>query len=176
MIVALEKIFIKKPSKYTGFEVFNFDIFVQMVKFFARRDSRLFKMKLMKYLWYADFLNFKRTTLSISGLEYVHLPLGPVPDNHEILLSLLSNESEHIAKDYIDLGYENLGELYKAVGECDETFFTPEELRTLECVYDSLNKHTSTSISDYSHKEKAWLETNDGESISYENSRDLSLD
>lgn len=171
----LERLFTKKPSKYTGFKEFNFDKLVQMVKFFAQRDSRLYKVKLMKYLWYADFLNFKRSTLSISGLQYTHMQLGPVPDEHEALLTLLTRAKEHIQKEYVDLGYENPGELYRAVGDFDDSLFDLDELKTLEDVYEELNHHSSTSISNYSHKEMAWLDTIDGEIISYEYARDLSL-
>lgn len=174
-LTMMERIFAKAPSKYTGFREFNFDKFVQMVKFFALRDSKLYKVKLMKYLWYADFLNFKRTTVSISGLQYVHLPMGPVPEEHEILLYLLVRGKEHIEKEYVDLGYENPGELYKAIGDFDESLFDPGELKTLGDVYEALNCHSSTSISNHSHKEMAWLNTSDGEIISYEYARELSL-
>lgn len=174
-LTMLERVFTKESSKYTGFRKFNFDKFVQMVKFFALRDPKLYKVKLMKYLWYADFLNFKRTTVSISGLQYVHLPLGPVPEEHEILLSLLVRGNEHIEKEYVDLGYENPAELYKAIGDFDESLFAPEELKTLEDVYEELHHHGSTSISNLSHKEMAWLDTSDGEPITYEYARDLSL-
>ncbi|MDQ7792045.1 MAG: type II toxin-antitoxin system antitoxin SocA domain-containing protein [Candidatus Desulforudaceae bacterium] len=51
-----------------------------MIKFFAVNDVRVLKVKLMKYLWYSDFLHFKRNTVSISGLSYVRAPFGPVPN------------------------------------------------------------------------------------------------
>lgn len=171
----LEKRFVLKPSKFTGFKEFNFNKFVQLVKFYASRDPRLSKVKLMKYLWYSDFLSFKRTTLSISGLKYVHLPMGPVPENYEDLLYLLTMEKEHIEKDYVDLGCENFGELYKSVGDFDESLFEKEEVDTLIDVYKALCDYTSTSISDLSHKETAWREISNGDIISYEYAINLSL-
>jgi len=175
LLTVLEQMFTKTPSEYTGFKEFNLDKVIQIVKFFASRDNRLYKVKLMKYLWYADFLHFKRTTVSMSGLQYVHLPMGPVPEEHEILFSLIVRGNEHIEKEYVDLGYDNLGELYKAIGNFDDSFFDPEELETLEYAYETLNHHSSTSISNYSHKEMACFDTNAGEMISYEYARELSL-
>jgi putative zinc finger/helix-turn-helix YgiT family protein len=170
----IEKSFVKKASAYTGFKVFNQDKFLQTVKFFACKDPRLFKVKLMKYLWYADFLHFKRATVSINGLQYVHLPLGPVPDNYNLLLHLVET-SGHFEKEYVECGHDNLGELYKPVGEFDDSLFSAEELQTLNYVYEKFKHASSRSISSLSHEETAWLETDAGEPISYEHALKLSL-
>jgi len=101
--------------------------------------------------------------------------MGPVPENYEDLLYLLTMEKEHIEKDYVDLGCENFGELYKSVGDFDESLFEKEEVDTLIDVYKALCDYTSTSISDLSHKETAWREISNGDIISYEYAINLSL-
>lgn len=169
-----ESLFIKRPSIFTGFRVFNLDKLIQTVKFFGANDSWLFKVKLVKCLWYADFLHFKRSTLSINGLQYVHLPLGPVPDKYDLLLGLVE-ATGHVKKEYVDIGYDNLGELYKPVGGFDSSLFTPEELQTLQDVCDAFKNESSKSISERSHREAAWQETVDGDLISYEYARYLTL-
>lgn len=40
-------------------------------------------------MFYSDFLNYKNTGESITGLEYIKYPFGPVPNNYEILLHYL---------------------------------------------------------------------------------------
>ena len=37
-------------------------------------------------MFYADFLNYKETGASITGLEYSKLPLGPVPEQFDTQL------------------------------------------------------------------------------------------
>ncbi|GAB6274993.1 MAG: hypothetical protein STSR0004_18580 [Peptococcaceae bacterium] len=93
-------------SVWTGFVPFVAEKFSDMVTFFAHSKSRLSKTKLLKLLWYADFLHFKRHVVGISGEVYVHLPLGPVPDGYTYLLGELEKEKiikiePLLVKDYI---------------------------------------------------------------------------
>jgi putative zinc finger/helix-turn-helix YgiT family protein len=174
LISIIEKYFIKEPTRFTGYTKFDLDKVVQTVKYFASLDKHLYKVKLIKYLWYSDFLNFKRTTNSINGLMYVHLPLGPVPDNYDLLLSLVESKEDQVIKEYVNLGYENLGELYKAVDDFDSTLFTEDELTTLIDVYNNFKNDTSLKISERSHQETAWLKTSNKEPIPYDLAFELS--
>jgi hypothetical protein len=70
------------------------------------RDGVL-KTKLMKLLWYADFLIFKKYKRSISGAPYWHKEFGPVPVEHDTVLgcgtglNLISiNEKEDTSSGY----------------------------------------------------------------------------
>ena len=38
-------------------------------------------------MFYSDFINYKLTCKSITGLQYSKLPYGPVPDQFETLLN-----------------------------------------------------------------------------------------
>jgi transcriptional regulator with XRE-family HTH domain len=173
--ILLEQFFCDEPDIMNGYKRFDLDKLVQTVKFFAIKDNKLYKLKLMKYLWYSDFLHFKRHTVSINGLRYAHLPIGPAPDRHDLLIALLLEQSDHIFREYEDFGYEHPGEKFKAVGPLDDSLFDEEELITLNDVYESLNHHSGMSGSDYSHQESAWLKTTNGELISYEFAKELSL-
>ncbi|MBA2873166.1 putative zinc finger/helix-turn-helix YgiT family protein [Anoxybacillus calidus] len=165
----------KEKNIYTGFKEFDLNKFIHVVKFFAIRDPELYKVKLMKYLWYSDFLNFKRNTLSITGLRYVRLPMGPVPDEHDLLIAMVLKTGE-ISREYIDFGYPNLAELFKSKdSHLDESVFETEELEVLHDVYEALKHHSSKSISNYSHHESGWLNTEENNPISYEYAFELSL-
>lgn len=50
-----------------------------MINYLAAKVESLHKVKLMKMLWYSDYLHYKRNGVSISGLVYRALPMGAVP-------------------------------------------------------------------------------------------------
>src|SRR5690625_7596981 len=78
-----DNLFVRETSLYTGYGTFDLDKVTQIVKFFATKDENLFKLRLLKYLFYSDFLFFKRFSVSLSGLTYQRFPMGPVPRSEE---------------------------------------------------------------------------------------------
>lgn len=172
----IENSFSAPPNEYTGYQAFNLDKLLNIIRYFASKDRNVLKVKLMKYLWYTDFLHFKNWTISLTGLQYAKLPRGPVPIQYDLLIGLVLNESGDIKRDFVDYGYANPGEWFYFDGEFDDSIFTKEELETLEKVYEVVSPHNSTSISEFSHKEKGWLETDDRDIISYEFAQFLNID
>lgn len=63
-----------------------------MVLFFANKSLELLKTKLMKLLNYSDMIFYKENGVSISGLRYVHLPFGPVPENFDMLMEKMAED------------------------------------------------------------------------------------
>ena len=54
--------------------------------FFAQYCENLYKVKLMKMLWYADALAYKQRGRAITGLVYQHQKYGALPiANSEII-------------------------------------------------------------------------------------------
>lgn len=131
-----------------------------MVLFFANECKSLLKTKLMKLLNYADMVFYKENGISMSGLKYVHLPYGPVPDNFDFLLGKMA--TDHIA--YIEVycinGYEN----HQVIPECEfsDDMLSDIEIEVLERVYDKFKNYGSAEISEYSHKEKGYSSTKPG--------------
>src|SRR5690625_757475 len=101
--------------------------------------------------------------------------MGPVPVEYDFLLDVVSKTGE-VTKEYVDIGYEHIGEKIIAVGDFDESYFSEDELNVLEAVYQKLKDYNSKAISELTHKEPAWLETGHLEYISYEHSDRLLLD
>lgn len=174
MLDFADHIFSSKPSEYTGYNTFNIDKLTNMIKFFTDKVDNLFKMKLLKFLFYADFLSFKRSTISISGLQYKRLPMGPVPDDYDLLLDLVVKTGE-IDKEIVSMGYPNPGEKFTASGEVDFSVFNKDEIRVLEDICELLSRYNSQKISDLSHEEDAWLKTDHVDIISYKHGSTLSL-
>lgn len=151
---------------------FSFEKLGGMVAFFALNTAELFKTKLLKLLWYADFLHFKRHGISISGLRYIHLPYGPVPNNYTHLLGDLEAK-ERIRIEPVPVG-ETEGELIIAFSQ-DLNVFTDTELQTLRDVQQYFGSWSTTKLSLHSHKEKAYRATQHLDMISYRFADELSI-
>ncbi len=57
-----------------------------------------------------------------------------------------------------------------------EDVLSDEENGVLERVYEKFKDYGSAEISEYSHKEKGYINTNTGEIISYAYAKDIQLD
>jgi len=159
-----------EKNSLNGFRKLDLSKLYNTVLFFSR--DGVLKSKLNKLLFYADFKHFKECTLSITGLRYVHLPYGPVPDNYSMYYATLFSKGlvEFIEESYSQ-GY--VGEVIKSVKEPDLNIFSPSELRIMASVMDDFKGYTATQIQKFSHKEKAYQQTNDGETISYAYANEL---
>ncbi len=159
------------PTEYNGYTKLNKEKIYNMIIFLA--DNTILKTKLLKEMFYADFLFYKENCKSITGLEYCKLPFGPVPDKFETILS------KGLQEDIIDyeLVANNSIEYYEITSkkEFNRKIFTKEELKVLNIVKKYFKDYNVSEIVDYSHKEKAFLSTNKCEKISYDYSFDIDL-
>ena len=165
--------FSRTPCEENGFKGFDYEKVCAMVLFFAHKSSELLKTKLMKLLNYSDMIFYKENGISMSGLKYAHLPYGPVPENFDILLGKMA--ADHIA--HIEVTYDNGYEKHQVIPECDisEDIFSAEELEVLERIFVKFKDFGSADISNYSHKEKGYRSTKQGEIISYSYAKDIQL-
>lgn len=161
------------PCEDNGYKGFDYEKFCLMVLYFAQKSPELLKTKLMKLLNYSDMLFYKENGVSISGLKYVHLPFGPVPENYDVLFGIMS--ADHIA--HVEIVYDNGYEKHQIVPDCDfdNNYFSIEELEVLARVYEKFKTYGSKDISVYSHKENGYCSTKPGEIISYSFAKDISL-
>ncbi len=167
---AVARFAVYPPDVNSGYKSFDVYRFFQCVKFFCYQDGIL-KTKLMKLLFYADFLHFKLNEVSITGARYAHAPHGPVPDQFETWLTALVDWKKEIV--YTEQSFGNhMGEAYIS-GEPDWPVFSASELAALATVKDKFEQYNASRIREYSHCEKGYQETKDGEIISYRYARDL---
>ena len=154
---------------YSGYRNPNFEKFTEMVVYFSEQIQP-FKTKMNKLLFYADFLMFKRSCFSISGVRYKAIDMGPVPNNFQSIFEYLVN------KEVIDIyttefpqGYT--GEQFKAKKErhFKADLFSVEELAVLEKVATVFKSTSTNDIIELSHLEDAWKKNEKERSvISYE--------
>lgn len=161
-------------DEYSGFTKFDLDKTLAMILLIVEKANGVFATKLNKLMWYADFLYFKRFKKSISGCSYVHLPLGPVPNDYD-LLTLIATEDNLITKEEYFFQNGMAGIKFKAVSTPDKDYFSKEEFQTIDFVVKHFKNYNCQKIKDKSHKEKAYIQTSQGEKISYKFASYLSL-
>lgn len=61
-----------EATELSSYGDFSLEKFIHLILYFA--TNGMLKTKLMKLLWYSDFLYFKRQTVSITGTTYVNYP------------------------------------------------------------------------------------------------------
>lgn len=154
---------------YSGYRNPNFEKFTEMVVYFSDKIEP-FKTKMNKLLFYADFLMFKQSCFSISGVRYKAIDMGPVPNNFQSIFEYLANKDEiDIITTEFSNGYS--GEQFKA--RKDRPFkaelFSTNELETLEKVANVFKSTSTNDIIELSHLEDAWKKNEKNKSvISYE--------
>ena len=154
---------------FSGYRNPNFEKFTEMVVFFSEKMEP-FKTKMNKLLFYADFLMFKKSCFSISGMRYKAIDMGPVPSNFQSIFEYLTNINEiNITTTEFSNGYT--GEKFKVNKNrhFKADLFSTNEIETLEKVA-SVFKSTSThDMIQLSHLEEAWKNNEKAKSeISYE--------
>ena len=161
----------------SGFKEYDLEKLKNMILYLVKRLDEVLKTKLNKLLWYCDFLHFKETSVSITGAQYVRLPLGPVPDHYELIFANMIHEGLLSESEipYQTKDGEVLGEEYTALVEPDESLFSEKEIQVMNSIADTFRDYTSTGIKDKSHQETAYTKCQDGDIISYEYAKKLAL-
>ena len=151
----------KKPNRYNGYQVPDLKKIENMILFFSERMAP-FKTKMNKLLFYADFLHFRETCFSISGLTYKAIQMGPVPKNYGSIYDL-AMEDQYVDIRMHDFG-DYRGEQFVPSGQkaFDSTLFQESELRSLNRIADFFEKKSVHEIIELSHEELAWKNNIDG--------------
>jgi len=160
----------------TGYRRFDYARFAAVVVWFCKQLGSVSRTTVNKLLFYADFLNFKTTTVSLTGAAYRRLDYGPVLADYDGLLSRMESDGFLISQEVeYPRGFTGLN--YSAGPEADRLVsrFTPTEQAVLTHVANTLGHLNAQDISRRSHKETAWQNTSDREIISYALATHLSL-
>ena len=129
-----------------------------MVLFFAEK-MQLWKTKLNKLLFYADFSMYQQTGFWISGMKYRAIDMGPVPNNFNSVFEFLANHGA-VEIQHIPFPDGGTGEKFMPgpAKQFDAQFFSEKELEILKSVAARFNNTSTNEIIKVSHKEKAWVE------------------
>ena len=90
----------EEPSDSNGFTMLNIEKIEAMISYIAEKTDNLFKVKLMKMLWYSDVLAFIENGLAMTGMVYRHEAMGALPVGHYSLMNLekLNIQEEMLTK------------------------------------------------------------------------------
>lgn len=151
-----------KPSSLNGFRPFSLNRVSAVVCELASRCKDLYKTKLQKAMFFADFLCYARTARSMTGLAYAHADYGPVMDGWDGIVAALRDAGT------IELSEKGWGEVVLP-GHCPEGVLSDDELRLVDEVAGLVDTfRTSSEISSFSHELDAWKNTESGCFIEYD--------
>jgi len=136
-----------------GYKLLDIEKVGDIISYFAKHVENLYKVKLMKLLWYCDVLFFNKYGRAITGLVYLHKPLGALPLAHDEIIYLPTIRV--IAEEYEESTSYHIVPFTDAA----EPTFPLEEQEILSKVALQFKSMTGKAISDYMHEEDAYKET-----------------
>ncbi len=163
-------------SEHTGFRYFDYNRFSYVVINLCSKMGEVCTTVINKLLFYTDFLNFKTATVSLTGATYRRLNYGPVLADYDNLLSKMESESLLVKEEKV-FPNDTTGYYYKP-GPQSESIriqLTNHEENVLNFIATEFLNCTAKVISNRSHNENAWKETEDKALISYLYAHSLSL-
>lgn len=161
-----------EPSDYSGGKPFDIVKFKNVCKFFAK--GGVWKTKLNKLLYYLDFAFYRLYETSVTGLCYAAADFGPVPDQYELLYSLLIAK-EDLRIEEVPMNEDVVGDKLFAVAPVDLDVFSDAEKKLLQSVKLAFAKFSARQITDHSHQEHGYKATAIGKLISYEYAKQTQL-
>lgn len=151
-------------ARYAGFQGnrllhgntnLSLDKVVDVIRYFAASSqiTSLYKVKLMKLMWYADALSYKLRGFAITGLVYQALPMGAVPVGHNAIIDLKDVPCEEV-------DMEETNAYHFALQDAAEfPALSDDDRNILNIVIEKLGKMSKNEIIDFMHKEQAYVET-----------------
>lgn len=159
-------------NEYNGNVPLSLDKVVDVINYFANAKQllNLYKVKLMKLLWYADALSYKRRGHAITGLVYQAMPMDAVPVAHDLIIDLQGIEYEEIMiGDGIAYSFVSTGEKeYKTLSETD--------IDILDEIIRAFSTADANSIVRAMHEEQAYKNTSARDIIEFKYAGSLSID
>jgi putative zinc finger/helix-turn-helix YgiT family protein len=163
----------ERESEYSGWtKPLVEKAYALMVAILENVSPPMYKMRLLKLMFYSDFGYFRRSTHSISGWPYARLPYGPVPDQYERLICQAMEAGILISQpDEAEIG-EILTKGPSATKELSG-LLSPEETETIVSVCREIGALSASELSALTHREDAWLKTKNAARISYHHALSL---
>jgi putative zinc finger/helix-turn-helix YgiT family protein len=160
------------PDEFSGYRKLELAKLFNAILFFCKGEGE-FRTKLNKLLFYADFKHYKEYSVSITGAHYAHLPHGPALNNYDYYYAELENNNALKTEEvFFD---DHIFEKFVSSIEPDLSVFSESDLEILILVKKNFSDYTARKIRDFSHDEKGYKETLNGELISYKYGDDLQI-
>jgi hypothetical protein len=158
----------EEPSDSNGFTMLSIDKIEAMISYIAEKVSNLFKVKLMKMLWYSDVLSFIESGCSMTGMVYRHESMGALPVGHYSLMNL---ENLNVQEE-MSYNYNTMLHVYPTAN-MDYSVLSDGEKEILDKVITKFKDYKAKDIVDYMHDERAYVETKPGEIIPFSLAKEI---
>lgn len=127
----------------------------------------LYKTKFVKLLWLIESSYYDTFDEKLTGLDFAHLPYGPVPERHYILLEIMK-EAKIIN---IEEVYDEPDKAYTFLFPNDLSYAKFLEVSEQDFIEQIVGKYGSLNakeLTELTHNDLRWINTKDGELISLE--------
>ena len=149
-------------SDLNGFSLIDINKIEAVVSYLASKIKYLYTVKLMKMLWYSDVLSFDKFNKSMTGLVYIHMPMGALPLGYKALINL-----ENIST-LEEIGWDgNMKTQFLENNQMDYSVLSSNDIRILDRVIEKFEEYNAKQIIDYMHQEDAYIKTNHGDVIPF---------
>lgn len=158
-------------TQANGGKELSLDAVIEIIRYYANSDSvaDLHKSKLMRMLWYADALSFKRRKAAITGLVYLAADAGIVPLAYELIFGLSAVNCEEV-----EIG-ESSGTVFLPVNHQKYPHLTLGDTEILDEVIHRFGKASVREIDEIMHQEEAYIQTAPDDVIRFQFTDTLSL-
>ena len=158
----------EEPSDSNGFVLLNIDKLEAVISYIAEKVSNLFKVKLMKMLWYTDALSYKENGFAITGLVYRHNEMGALPIGHYSLMNLENLD----VREEVSINFDSMLHIYPCK-RMDYSVLSDKDKTILDAVIKKFKNYKAQEIVNYMHEEKAYRKTNPGEIIPFSMAKEI---
>lgn len=161
----------QKNAEYYGNTMLSLDKVIDVIRYFAASTevTVLYKVKLMKMLWFSDMLSYRKRNFGITGLVYKALAMGAVPVEHNLIIELQGIPCEKIERD------ETSAYHFVLKGENTYPYLSEDDKDILDVVIEKCGKMSKDEIVAFMHQEPAYTETSRFAIISYEYAKFLQI-
>ena len=121
---------------------------------------------LYKLLYFSDFNYYELYEEHLTGAKYRKLPYGPVPQKLDTIIGQMieKGQLQRIKTEYH--GYPQTR--YLPLEKADLTELKASEKEIIDRVIEQMSDWSAAMLSNYSHGDKPWKASKDGEEINYE--------
>jgi len=145
------------PCEFNGYRAPNLDKISNMIGYFNTvKQIQLYKTKLNKLLFYADFNAYQLSGYSISGMKYRAIQYGPVPSHFDSLYIKLCDDNQlSVSERRFENGH--YGDEIQSKTVFDDSYFNDLEISVMNSVADMFGSVTTDKVVSESHEEPAWI-------------------
>lgn len=166
----LEKVVAERLKEVTKFV--DWEKLCEAILYFCSGQG-VWRTKLEKMLFYCDFLHAKHFNQTVTGLAYVRLQHGPVPDKYQLILDTLQESGVMQVLEVPSGVY--VAYKHRALRSANLSCFSARELQVLAKVRSTLERKNAEDLQQMSRSEKASTMTKPGEAVQLSLAKSLSM-